>query len=280
MKMSPVPAKIGILSLLFTSLVGCAQPAGRLFTASSGDETASGATLSADQIDRVGRRIWQNECGFSVAGLTSWNRGESFASLGIGHFIWYPEGQRGPFEESFPPLAAYLATRGHAVPGWMRMNCPWQSKAAFDADKNGAQQQELRVLLSRAVREQTEFIIQRMERALPMMLAQAADGKRRLVEENFRALLQTPEGTFCLIDYVNFKGEGTNQKERYQGQGWGLLQVLEMMPEFSKASRVSYFAESAKAVLSRRVANSPPERGEKRWLPGWRNRCESYKQKL
>jgi hypothetical protein len=100
------------------------------------------------------------------------------------------------------------------------------------------------------------------------------------VEENFRALLQTPEGTFCLIDYVNFKGEGTNQKERYQGQGWGLLQVLEMMPEFSKASRVSYFAESAKAVLSRRVANSPPERGEKRWLPGWRNRCESYKQKL
>ena len=34
-----------------------------------------------------------------------------------------------------------------------------------------------------------------------------------------------------LIDYVNFKGEGVLETERYRGRGWGLLQVLEGMPE-------------------------------------------------
>ena len=275
MKTPSVPVKLGILSLLFTSLTGCAEPTGRAPQASGG----AAAALSSAQIDRVGRRIWQNECGGTVAGLTSWNAGESFASLGIGHFIWYPQGQNGPFEESFPPLAAFLAARGHAVPGWMRGSCPWPAKAAFDADKNGARQQELRTLLSRTVREQTEFIMQRMERALPKMLAQSPnpEGVRRA----FDGLRQTPEGMFCLIDYVNFKGEGTSAKERYRGEGWGLLQVLEgMMSQKAVWHYPGEFAESAKRVLSRRVANSPPERGEKRWLAGWHNRCDSYKQGL
>ena len=40
------------------------------------------------------------------------------------------------------------------------------------------------------------------------------------------------------------------------------------------------FAEAAKRVLQRRVDNSPPGRGEARWLAGWRNRCDSYKRNL
>ena len=39
-------------------------------------------------------------------------------------------------------------------------------------------------------------------------------------------------------------------------------------------------AEAAKRVLQRRVDNSPPARGEARWLAGWRNRCDSYKRSL
>jgi hypothetical protein len=93
---------------------------------------------------------------------------------------------------------------------------------------------------------------------------------------SFTALSTTPEGMFCLIDYVNFKGEGTNPKERYRGQGWGLMQVLEDM----RGGTPTAFAEASKRVLSRRVANSPPERGEQRWLAGWHNRCEAYKRPL
>ena len=262
------------LTLVLCSLNGCAEvptPNG-----------ANGSRLSSAQMDRIGRRIWQNECAGTVAGLTSWNGGEDFASLGIGHFIWYPQGRSGPFAESFPPLLAFLAARGISTPAWARGACPWPSKAAFEADRNGDRQQELRALLGRTVRQQTEFIMARMEAALPKMLAAVPAQERAGVHSAFQSLLQTPEGSFCLIDYVNFKGEGTKPTERYNGQGWGLLQVLQAMGE-SPSSRTAWnvqFAEAAKHVLSRRVANAPAARNEQRWLPGWHNRCESYKRSL
>ena len=227
-------------------------------------------------MDRVGRRIWQNECGGTVAGLTSWNGGEDFASLGIGHFIWYPQGRSGPFAESFPPLLAFLAAHGTATPAWARGACPWTNKAAFEADRNGERQQELRALLSRTVRQQTEFIMARMEAALPKMLAEVPAKERAWVKSAFESLKTTPEGTFCLIDYVNFKGEGIQMSERYNGQGWGLLQVLETMP--SAGNALPEFARAADAVLTRRVRNAPPARNEAKWLPGWRNRLQTYLQ--
>jgi hypothetical protein len=242
----------------------------------AGAPSDGGVQLSPAQLDRVGQRIWQNECGGTVAGLTSWNKGEDFASLGIGHFIWYPADQRGPFEESFPPLVTFLKSRGVDLPRWAQGPCPWKTKAVFDGDKGGERQKVLRATLSRTVALQTEFIMMRMQRALPKMLAETSRANRGGVAANFAALQATPEGTFCLIDYVNFKGEGTNASERYQGQGWGLLQVLEGMTAPTPAA----FAESAKRVLSRRVANSPPARGEQRWLPGWHNRCDGYKRRL
>jgi len=263
-----------LLTLVLSSLNGCAE----VPTPNGG----TGTRLSSAQMDRVGRRIWQNECAGTVAGLTSWNGGEDFASLGIGHFIWYPQGRSGPFAESFPPLLAFLAARGIPTPAWARGACPWPTKAAFEADRNGDRQQELRALLSRTVRQQTEFIMARMETALPKMLAAVPARERAGVQSAFQSLLQTPEGMFCLIDYVNFKGEGTSPKERYKGQGWGLLQVLQAIGE-SPSSSIAWnvqFAEAAKRVLSRRVGNAPPERKEQRWLSGWHNRCDSYKRSL
>ncbi len=257
-----------IMALWITSCVAITPTSG----GSGGGAVA--VQLSPDQLQRVGRRIWQNECGGTVAGLTSWNSGEDFASLGIGHFIWYPAGKRGPFEESFPPLAAFLQSLGASVPNWARGPCPWTSKSQFEADKDGARQSELRRLLVGTVSLQTEFIIGRLQRALPKMLVQSSDPSR--VRANFNGLLQTPEGAFCLIDYVNFKGEGTSPTERYQGQGWGLLQVLEGMTAPSPAG----FAASAKVVLSRRVQNAPAARNESRWLAGWHNRCDGYRRPL
>jgi len=259
---NPIFFKMTCLAL---ALVGCAAV-----------PTADGTTvrLTTEQLQRVGQRIWQNECSGTVAGLTSWNSGEDFASLGIGHFIWYPAGKRGPFEESFPPLVAFLEARGVTMPAWTKGRCPWGTKAAFDADKAGAWQTELRGVLAKKVGVQTEFIIARLRRALPQMLGQTQ--KPAQVQANFHGLLATPEGAFCLIDYVNFKGEGTKATERYNGQGWGLLQVLEGMNTATPAA----FAAAAKVVLTRRVQNAPAERNEQRWLPGWHNRCDGYLRKL
>src|SRR5437588_1132341 len=72
---------------------------------------AAAINLSPADTRRIGKRIWQNECNGTIEGLTSWNAGENFASLGIGHFIWYPKGERGPFEESFPKFVRFVAAK-------------------------------------------------------------------------------------------------------------------------------------------------------------------------
>src|SRR6187431_930337 len=89
---------------------------------------AQAIQLSDAQANEIGRRIWKNECAGSIDGLTSWNSGEDFASLGIGHFIWYPDGKRGPFEESFPKLVSYLMSQGINLPTWMRGPCVWKTR--------------------------------------------------------------------------------------------------------------------------------------------------------
>ncbi len=81
-------------------------------------------------------------------------------------------------------------------------------------------------------------------------------------------------GKFALIDYVNFKGEGVNPDERYNGRGWGLLQVLEGMSDQGDA--VHAFSKSAESALALRVQNAPPQRNEGRWLLGWKKRVTNY----
>jgi hypothetical protein len=231
--------------------------------------------LSDKELDSIGRRVWQNECGGTRDGLTSWNTGENFASLGIGHFIWYPKGARGPFEESFPGLVRFLSENGVKTAGWMSGDCPWNSRAEFQAAFRGERMSELRDLLASTIRLQSRFLAQRMQRALPKMLDAAPAAQRENVKRQFERLAATGAGTYALIDYVNFKGEGIKESERYKGAGWGLLQVLEGM-RGNGAGAAKEFGASAAAVLTRRVRNSPPERGEARWLPGWKNRVAGY----
>jgi len=108
------------------------------------------------------------------------------------------------------------------------------------------------------------------------MLAEAAPHDRANVQQQFERMARTPQGYYPLVDYVNFKGEGVLHTERYQGQGWGLLQVLAAMHGDSDAAAVAEFAQAAKSVLIRRVQNAPAGRHESRWLSGWIRRVTSY----
>lgn len=239
---------------------------------------AVGGNLSAGQKAAIGKKIWQNECAGTVAGLTTWNAGEEFPSMGIGHFIWYPAGFNGRFEESWPKFAAFARQRGADLPPVaLERHSPWRSKAEFQKDFNGPRLASLRKWLAANVSLQTDFIIVRSREALPKILAAAPAGERARIGANYQKVATTAQGTYALIDYVNFKGEGTQLTERYNGRGWGLLQVLgEMKDVPSGAPAASEFATAAKRVLSRRIANSPPARGEKRWEEGWHNRCATY----
>src|SRR3954471_3875206 len=238
-------------------------------------------TLTRSEAQSIGRKVWQNECNGTVSGLTSWNAGEDFASLGIGHFIWYPKGRPGPFEESFPRLVSFISGRGAKLPnlllGTGELHCPWNSRQEFQREQQSAEMKQLRQFLADTVDLQAEFLAERLQEALPKMLAEAAPDRREQVEQQFQRVASSASGRYALIDYVNFKGEGVLHTERYKGQGWGLLQVLEgMNGSESGVAGARDFARSAREVLTRRVKNSPPERKESRWLSGWLRRVDTY----
>lgn len=254
--------------------------------AATGTATKAGQriTLSQDAKQKIGRKIWLNECSGTVEGLTSWNRNEYFASLGIGHFIWYTASRPGPFDESWPKLVAFMKQQNVVMPDWIATtkDCPWNTYEEFHAAKNSPEMNELRGFLKNTIDVQTDFIVHRLQSALPKMKAQAASSpaERAKLERNFYAVASSPQGVYALIDYVNFKGEGIKQEERYKGQGWGLAQVLlEMEGQPNGAAASVEFGNSARRVLTRRVENAKPK-DESMWLKGWSNRTETYKRPL
>ena len=247
----------------------------------TGPQTVHAITLSKSDARRIGKKIWQNECNGTVAGLTSWNEGENFASLGIGHFIWYPKDQRGPFEESFPKLVSFISNRGVKLPTLLlridETPCPWNSRAEFLHAQHTPEMNQLRQFLADTVDVQAEFLIARLQNALPKMLVETVPSERANVQRQFERVADTPQGCYALADYVNFKGEGVLHTERYRDQGWGLLQVLQGMNRTKRsASAVEEFSHSAREVLIRRVQNAPAQRHESRWLSGWIQRVKSY----
>jgi hypothetical protein len=233
--------------------------------------------VAEKEADMIGHKIWMNEGSAKIENLTAWNKGENFASLGIGHFIWYPTAQEGRFHETFPDLIEFLKQQGVETPAWLPADAPWKSYEAFQRDKDSSRMKELRTMLRNTIPHQVQFIILRLEKALPTMLnSLTSERKREHVREQFYQVANAgSNGIYALIDYVNFKGEGTKPTERYKGQGWGLLQVLENMS--NEADDVmAEFAKSAEYVLKRRIQNSPAERNESRWFAGWKNRVKTY----
>lgn len=216
---------------------------------------------------QIGEQIWQNECKGDVEKLVFWNPREAFPSLGIGHFIWLPKDATVPFEESFPKLVQFLKDQKVAVPIWMEGSCPWKTREEFIAAQSGDQVRQLRALVEQTIPLQVRFLHTRLE-----AVEKSLEPHRAKIER----LKASNQGLYALIDYLNFKGSGLAEKERYQGNGWGLLQVLEEMPEKGSVEEApKQFAEGAKTVLKRRVTNAPSEI-EGRWLNGWLSRVESY----
>lgn len=233
--------------------------------------------LSQEQLSKIGQKIWHNESNCSYEKLVHWNKGEEFASLGIGHFIWYPSARKSlstgsaqPYEEIFPKFILFLKKKGHDV-GFIPAACPWENYETYVQHKESAFAHKLRQLLSSTIAEQTEFMFNRLEN---VVLAGTLTKKMRKKIATLKAL---PDGMYALIDYVNFKGTGLVVTERYNGQGWGLVHVLENINDTHFAQNpLRAFAQSARRLLELRVCNAPKERHEERWLRGWLRRLETY----
>ncbi|MBP79826.1 MAG: hypothetical protein CL926_11225 [Deltaproteobacteria bacterium] len=264
------------------------------------------SALDKEQFDWLGQRIFINECAGQLRCLTSWNDGEDFPSMGIGHFIWYQSGQEAPFEETFPALLAFLQRAGVSLPNWLFLSAsctnaptqipgcdisaselplsninkqadsPWKSRQEFLADIEGVRLSGLRRLLQNTLNLQVEFILERFELTLQEILNQSSPIERELLKTKIDSIAnaQPPYGQYALIDYLHFKGAGVLKSEKYNGQGWGLLQLLKALPE-SQPTLLDY-VETGEMLLRQRVANAPIERDESRWIKGWIKRLRTY----
>jgi len=242
--------------------------------------------LSDANYSWIGGRIYQNEARGQEDNLTYWGAGEDFPSLGIGHFIWFPLGIDAPFDEQFPGMVSFV--RQHVPedlepPAWLQslvpFVAPWSSKEQFDAAWSSPETSSLRQWLAATQQYQARYIVSTFkERWRNLELpTQQKQGLTKLLQR----LVETPEGLFALIDYYNFKGLGNNPRERYQGEGWGLVQALEHMShtpadEEHCSDIVERFRDAAASRLRLRVELSPPERNESRWLTGWLKRLDGY----
>ena len=245
--------------------------------------------ISPETAARVGRRVWLNETGGKADAITAWNAAENFPSLGIGHFIWFPAGHDEPFEESFPPMLEFIRRQGVKLPEWLDRTpippSPWRTRAQFEADFRGPRLTELRELLTSTFGPQTQYLVLRARHALPRILRTLdKPGEREHVRRQFTRIVRSSPDLYPLIDYINFKGEGTRPTEVSRNpvtgaeEGWGLKHVLiEMRGTAEGRSALEEFAEAAKTVLRRRIANNPPS---KRWEAGWMARCDTYRQPL
>lgn len=259
------------LALLLLFLIGCTSP----------HTHAPAFRISRSEAREIGQKIFMNECGGKEENLIAWNTGEEFPSLGIGHFIWHPKKASGNVIESFPSMLNYMNQFGARAPSWVRRTtfAPWRTRTEFERQKDTWKMKQLRNYLAKTKDLQAEFMTERFFDEVPKMLKSASPRNRARITKNLYSVARSPCGMYPLIDYVNFKGAGIEPKKCYRQQGWGLRQVLEeMKPAVPGKRALNNFADAADRVLTRRVRNSPVSRGEKRWLPGWRNRINTYRQ--
>ena len=272
---------ISLISVVFVLVVSCGTTSQSSYGQNS-LQARSSFLLTETQRTKIARKIWQNESGQTKSGLTAWNKGEEFPSLGIGHFIWYPKGVNSAFTESFPQFIKFANSRGIKPPAIAQQaDAPWPKREYFHAQFESSSMVSLRNWLASNLTLQADFIIAKSQGSLGKILNSAPSSDRARIQANYQKVSTTPNGQYALIDYVNFKGEGINTKERYNGKGWGLMQVLQNMKAVPSGQAASKeFSESAKRTLGQRIANSPSSRGEKRWKSGWFNRCDTYAEPL
>ena len=237
--------------------------------------------LSQYELNIIAEKIYQNETSGNPKNLMFWSKNETFPSVGIGHFIWYPQGQPKVFDETFPSMIDYYVANKVQIPAWLhharKTGAPWRDRATFERSRGDKAFQQLKTLLLNTKALQTQFFFDRLHASIPEIVKHVAPQYRKHIVNNYNALAASKGGWYPLIDYINFKGKGIKPTERYNNQGWGLLQVLKgMRPVKAGPFALMEFSRSAKVTLERRVRNSPPAKNESRWMKGWSKRTNGY----
>ena len=231
--------------------------------------------------------IAKKEFGGDWSKSVDWNPEEDFPSLGLGHYLWFPEGSKAPFNESFKDFIRFAYERdqkddlGLKFPEVLKLNngeiapAPWSTRDAFlKAKKSGALEELVSFISNEKVRKlQLEYQLSHAKDVAEKAIVyngEAGDQKALSTTEErgafLRELLQHPEGVALLVHYPTFKGDGFSPKERYASgdgnKGWGFFQVLDQavkLPDSDprvKQYRQSYSAKTPSIAKIRVAAES------------------------
>jgi hypothetical protein len=233
-------------------------------------------SVAPEYMVQIGKKIWHNECGCSKENLLFWSPLEPFPSFGIGHFIWYPENYHGPYTQGFPDFIAFVRKHRVAAPSWLDGCCPWPTRDLFYQSMQSPRMHELRTLLETTIDIQAEYMVEELHATIPEIVSGMPETIRDKARAIIDQLLISSQGLYALVDYLNFKGSGLNPKERYNNQGWGIVQVLDYMIQQNLPATSASFALAAEQVLRQRVVNAPPGSVDAQRLPGFLNRIKTY----
>ena len=237
------------------------------------------SALTKWETEKVGQWIFYNEAFGKKELLVYWNKKEQFPSFGIGHCIWYLEGQQHLHEEQFPLLCNYLQKHGISLPTWLikalKKGAPWHTRQAFLDDTK--RQQDLLNLLESTIDLQTQFMIERLQKKLPVIIKAAPTRYRKKMQAHITLLQSTLMGTYTLIDYLNFKGSGLSKLADGSPQHWGLLYILMSLPSHvNKDTILKAFTLFAGKALFRRIEDSAPGYDQVKFFSGWMKRVSTY----
>ena len=109
--------------------------------------------MTADELGCLQKMIFFNECSGRVERMIIWNADEDFPSFGFGHFIWYPQGKKGPYQAQFPEFLSFLEAQKTAIPAWITAlptrEAPWQNREEFLSDLSSERMTALKDFLDR-----------------------------------------------------------------------------------------------------------------------------------
>jgi hypothetical protein len=242
-------------------------------------------TPQYNELYKIADKIDYNETRGIAANRVHWNVGENFASMGIGHFIWYPKGYRHKeFSEQFPDMIRYLSGIGLDVPKRLlrqiNKGAYWNSREELNNSRNSKEYKEVLKFLSETKIQQAQFIQNKFMLDLLRLYSISNRRDMNYMNKQIKRISSRPGGWYVLIDYTNFKGIGGTPNRKYNNVDWGLKQVILNMKRYRTQDVLLAFSKSAKYTLSQRVKNSPKSRREQenKWLQGgWSSRVKEYR---